>query len=221
MYSFNEIRVAIADDHPIVRSGIIRELNQHEEISIVGEAKDGDETLSIIQHKTPEILLLDVAMPGKKVLPIIVEIKKLKCCCKIIILTAHNDIATFRTLIKAGVEGYVLKEEDSDSLIEAIRAVYSGKKWISTSLAVSLAQQIDNFEIKPITQRELEVLRLLAEGKSNKEIGFDLHITSRTVEFHLSNIYNKLDIRSRIDAVLWYNTNFVSNAPVLTNERDY
>ena len=111
-----------------------------------------------------------------------------------------------------------VKEEDSEYVVEAIKAVNSGKNWISSSLTMGLTQQMDDLEANTITQREQEVLCLLAEGKSNKEIGLLLHITNRTVEFHLSNIYKKLKISSRIEAVLWYSTNLVSNSPVLIDE---
>jgi DNA-binding NarL/FixJ family response regulator len=198
-------RIIIADDHPIVRSGIRAELSRHADLEVVGEATNGDDVLPLVESLSPDIVLLDVNMPGKRTIDILTELQQAGGKCKVLILTAYGDTATILGVLRSGAVGYVLKDEDPFSIPEAIRTVIGGGIWISETIS----QQLNGFDNQGVpgkteilTNRERQVLSLVAAGKTNREIALLLCTTDRTVEFHIGNILQKFDVKKRIEAVL-------------------
>jgi DNA-binding NarL/FixJ family response regulator len=199
-------RILIADDHPIVRSGIRAELSRHADLEVVGEATNGDDVLALVADLSPDVLLLDVNMPGKRTIEIILELKNQGGKCKVLILTAYGDTATILGVLRSGATGYVLKDEDPFSLPEAIRTVIGGGIWVSETISQQLAilkVKANQEKGEILTNRERQVLSLVAAGKTNREIAQLLCTTDRTIEFHMGNILQKFDVKKRIEAVLW------------------
>lgn len=201
------IRIVIADDHPIVRSGIRAELSRHPDLEVVGEALNGDEALRLAQELRPDILLLDINMPGLRAIKVLQEVKREAQACRVLVLTAYGDTATILGMIQAGADGYLLKGEESSAIPEAIREILAGETWLSRSVSrqlVSIVRGEKNAKTGAhLTAREEEVLRLLGEGDTNKEIAAVLSTSERTIEFHVSNILEKLGVKSRVEAVVW------------------
>jgi len=199
------IRVLLADDHPIVRSGIRNELAHYPDIEVIGEAIDGNEALSLTDKLQPDVLLLDLNMPGPKATQIIRTLKTSSNPPRILVLTAYSDSGTILGMLTAGVHGYLLKDEEPGMIIEGIRAVVQGKIWLSNVITQSLVGQTVKEESNPphemLSQRELDVLRLIAQGGSNQRIATELSISSRTVRFHVENILSKLNVSNRTEAV--------------------
>lgn len=205
------IQVVIADDHPIVRSGIRSELARHPDFEVVGEALNGDEALQLTLELNPDVLLLDVNMPGLKAINVVEELKSRPISCKVLVLTAYGDTATILGMLKVGVDGYLLKDEDPFIIPEAIRGVLDGKTWLSHTVSeklVSIAQgKAETIGGVELTRREREVLRLLSQGSTNKEIAMYLQTSERTVEFHVGNILDKLGVKCRLEAAVWAKAN--------------
>lgn len=200
------IRVLIADDHPIVRSGLRGELAYDEGVVVVGEALNGDEALRLAQELQPDVLLLDVNMPGMKAIQVLKEVKRLLPACRVLVLTAYGDSGTVLGMLKGGADGYLLKDEDPLVIHEAIRAVAGGQTWLSQAVSEQLVLLTRGETATlgdTLTRREQEVLHLIGEGKSNLEIAQTLSLAERTVEFHVSNLLKKLGVRSRVEAVVW------------------
>jgi DNA-binding NarL/FixJ family response regulator len=201
------IRVVVADDHPIVRRGITSELSRAADIVVVGEAVDGDEALRLAQGLVPDVLVLDISMPGLHVVEVLHLIALQPAPPRILILTAHNDLEYVREMLKAGVKGYLLKEEDPATIIAAVRAIARGGTWLSADVAMSVLNHAVGEPAETsdprLSTREAEVLRLLSTGKHNQEIGAALGIHERTVRYHLHNIYDKLGVQWRGEAIAW------------------
>jgi DNA-binding NarL/FixJ family response regulator len=201
-----KIRIVIADDHAIVRSGIRNELKRHSDFEVAGEAMNGDDAIRLVYELKPDILLLDINMPGRKVIDIVQEIKNQTDLCRILVLSAHGDIPTIIGMLKAGVNGYILKDEDPEVLSEAIHSILMGDTWLSPGVSDRLFTIINNIDgindNKTFTKRELEVLGKIASGNTNREIAGGLHMSERTVEFHIGNILKKFGAKSRLEAVL-------------------
>lgn len=201
------IHVLIADDHPIVRSGVRSELERSGEFDVVGEALDGDQALHLAQELKPDVLMLDVNMPGMKAIQVLHALKEDAEGPRVLVLTAYNDPGTVIGLLKAGADGYLLKDEDPFVIPEAVLAVSKGETWLSPTIpaeVVSMMQEDRDAAIgEKLTEREQEVLRFLEEGRTNKEIAMTLQTSERTVEFHVSNILAKLGVKSRLEAALW------------------
>ena len=198
-------RILIADDHPLFREGLRRIFSEKSGTEAVGEAADGREVLKLLQELalkklTPQIVTLDISMPSLRGIEIIQELKATYPEMKILVLTMHKDKEHFYQSMSAGADGYLVKNEPETELFAAIKKIRQGKKYVSPSMSEELAGALDAaWEIfqKPIlTIREIEVLKLIAEGKSNKEIGVLLSISVHTVENHRANIMNKLSLRS-------------------------
>lgn len=202
-----KIRVLIADDHPIVRSGVRNELAYYGGFEVVGEALDGDQALRLAQELEPDVLMLDVNMPGMKAIQVLRTLKEASHGIRILVLTAYNDPGTVIGLLKAGADGYLLKDEDPALISEAVRAVSKGETWLSPTIpeeVVAIVRESQGTSIgEALTDRELEVLRFLEEARTNKEIALALQTSERTVEFHVSNILAKLGVKSRLEAALW------------------
>lgn len=202
------IRVVIADDHPIVRSGIRSELARHPaEFEVVGEAVNGDEALSLTRELHPDVLMLDVNMPGLKAIEVLKEVKNHSLACQVLILTAYGDTATILGMLNAGADGYLLKDDDPVILSEAIYTVVKGGTWFSQAVSEKLISAVKGKQEAvlggTLTKREREILHFLSEGSTNKEIAVALQTSERTVEFHVSNILSKLGVKGRWEAVIW------------------
>jgi len=200
-------RVLIADDHPIVRSGIRAELDRHADFEVIGEAVTADEVLENVGKAPIDVIVLDISMPGVKAAEVIKRIGKSHPDIKILILTAHGRKGTIMSMLKAGAHGYVLKDEDPDVVPDAIRAVMKGKNWVSASVATHMMGKLREGKKKSnsgvLTDRELEVIRLISDGLTTKDIAARLNIADRTVEFNVSNIYDKLGVNTRASIVRW------------------
>lgn len=201
------IRVIIADDHPIVRSGVRNELTRHSDLEVVGEALNGDEALSLVYTLQPDILLLDIHMPGKRANDIVQELRAQADFCRILVLSAHGDIPTIIGMLKAGVSGYILKDEDPMVISEAIRAVQLGDTWLSPGVSDRLSNILSdsddpNSGNNQLTKRELQVLQAISAGNTSREIATQLHMAERTVEFHITNLLRKLGAKGRLEAAM-------------------
>ncbi len=205
-----KITVVIADDHAIVREGIKNLVELSEEFEVVGLAENGKKALSICKKENPDILLLDISMPSMSGIETIKRLLKAKANTKVIALTIHDEKAYLVETLSLGVKGYVLKDADSDILLEAIKEVANGKEYIYPSMRkyldkktkkMILSGKTDVFEL--LTSRELEVIKFLAEGMSNKEISDTLYISEKTVKNHISNIFKKLGINDRTSAAMY------------------
>ena len=199
------IRVLIADDHKMVREGLRRILEFDGEIQVIDEADNGEECIKKIRSSKPDIVLLDINMPVMNGIEALQEIRKKKLKTKVIILTVHNEIEYLLRAVDIGIDGYVLKDSDAHELIRAVTSVYEGDKFIQPSLIPLLnskliARDLDAERLEQLSKREIEVLKLVAVGMFNKEIGVELGISERTVKNHLSSIFKKIDSSDRTQA---------------------
>ena len=203
------INVVIADDHKMVREGIRQLLEFDGKIKVIGEAGNGLECLELLKNgELPDVLLLDINMPEMNGLEVLENIRKNKINIKVMILTVHNEI---EYLIKANdmnVNGYILKDSESDILKNAINCVCNGENYIQPSLipllnAKMIDRDSDTIKIESLTKRELEVLKNLSYGMYNKEIAEKLDISERTVKNHISNIFKKLEVTDRTQAAVF------------------
>ena len=203
-----QIRIVIADDHSMIREGLKQLLELEGDIQVVAEAGNGEECLKIIEKVKPDVVLLDINMPvmnGLKMLEVLRNSKNKKQ--KVLILTIHNEIDYLMKAVDIGVEGYVLKDAESAILKKAICTVHSGEKYIDFSMVPMLnekiAQEKEKVEDEKLTRREIEVLKLLAEGLFNKEIAYKLSISEKTVKNHVSNIFKKIGVFDRTQAAVY------------------
>lgn len=202
------IRVLIADDHKMVREGLRRILEFDGEIQVIDEADNGEECIKKIRSSKPDIVLLDINMPVMNGIEALQEIRKKKLKTKVIILTVHNEIEYLLRAVDIGIDGYVLKDSDAHELIRAVTSVYEGDKFIQPSLIPLLnskliARDLDAVRLEQLSKREIEVLKLVAVGMFNKEIGVELGISERTVKNHLSSIFKKIDSSDRTQAAVF------------------
>lgn len=202
------IRVLIADDHKMVREGLRRILEFDGEIQVIDEADNGEECIKKIRSSKPDIILLDINMPVMNGIEALQEIRKKKLKTKVIILTVHNEIEYLLRAVDIGIDGYVLKDSDAHELIRAVTSVYEGDKFIQPSLIPLLnskliARDLDAERLEQLSKREIEVLKLVAVGMFNKEIGVELGISERTVKNHLSSIFKKIDSSDRTQAAVF------------------
>jgi DNA-binding NarL/FixJ family response regulator len=201
-------RVLLAEDHTMFRQGIKKILEEAEDLKIVGEVSDGLELLEFLKNHPADILILDISMPGLRGIEAAYEAKKIRPNLKVLMLTMHKNTEYLYHSMNAGAEGYLIKEDSDTELLSAIRKVLRGERYVSRNLSLELTDdfiQRDRGEFRrPIDRlsiREREVLKLLAEGNSSKEIADLLFISSRTAEHHRANIKKKLDLRSTADLV--------------------
>lgn len=202
------IRVLIADDHKMVREGLRHILEFDGEIQVIDEADNGEECIKKIRSSKPDIVLLDINMPVMNGIEALQEIRKKKLKTKVIILTVHNEIEYLLRAVDIGIDGYVLKDSDAHELIRAVTSVYEGDKFIQPSLIPLLnskliARDLDAERLEQLSKREIEVLKLVAVGMFNKEIGVELGISERTVKNHLSSIFKKIDSSDRTQAAVF------------------
>ena len=206
-----KIKILLAEDHVVVREGT-RELVQHEpDMEVVGEASDGEEAIELATKLRPDVVVMDIAMPKLNGIEATKRIKALNPATVVLILTAYENDQYIFALLEAGAAGYLLKNVRGRELINAIRAVYAGESVLHPTIArrviVRLTSPVSSpteaQAIEPLSEREMEVLNLAAKGISNKDIAEQLSLSPRTVQAHLGNIFNKLGVASRTEAVLY------------------
>lgn len=193
------IQILIAEDHAVVRQGLAAIIRDEADMVVVAQAMDGQQAIELYDQHQPDVVLMDLKMPRLEGVEAIGQIRTTAPHAKIIILTTYDGDEDIYRGLQAGARGYLLKDATAEELLNAIRLVHQGQKYIPSQVAVKLAERINSTEL---TDRELEVLRLLVIGKSNQEIGTALSISERTVKFHVNNIFNKLGVSDRTQAVI-------------------
>jgi DNA-binding NarL/FixJ family response regulator len=203
-----KIRVLLADDHVLVRQGIRQFLEEAGDIEVVAEASDGDEALRLAEVHRPDLAVLDIRMPSGSGVEATRRIKERWPDARVLILTAYDDDPYVFALLQAGADGYVLKTASADELVRAVHSIHQGKSALSPEIAAKVIRQVKSgrpgaasAQVEPLTERELDVIRLAARGQTNRQIGIELGISHRTVQGHLASIYGKLDVNSRTEAV--------------------
>lgn len=207
----DKIKVLIADDHSMVRQGLKQILELEEDIEVIAQASNGEEAVKLARDYIPDIVLMDINMPGVSGLQAIKELKQEKSLFKVIVLTIHQDREYLFKTLQMGAEGYVLKDAEPSVLIEAIRNVNNGQSFIQPNMTRELVREFnrvtlhekDRTEENSLTSREVEVLELIAEGMINKEIAKQLYISEKTVKNHVSNIFKKLNVSDRTQAAIY------------------
>ncbi|MBX3171962.1 MAG: response regulator transcription factor [Candidatus Eremiobacteraeota bacterium] len=198
------LNLMVADDHPLVRSGVRATLSQSEEIKVIAEAHDFAEAVEMLRKIKPDILLLDVEMPGGKAENLILTARELQPDIKILILTSHAEAATIRALMKAKISGYLLKDEAPEHLLQAVRVLGSGATWFSHGVMEKMMHSTDaEDDLVALSPRERQILRLLAQAKDNATIADELSLAEQTVRNHVSTLYSKLGVSSRVEAIVW------------------
>ncbi|MEA3377136.1 MAG: response regulator transcription factor [Chloroflexota bacterium] len=205
------ISVLLADDHAVVRQGTRELLEREKGIDVVAEASDGKEAVQKAIKKRPDVVVMDFAMPELNGIEATRQIKAVAPGVAILVLTAYDNDQYIFAFLEAGAAGYLLKDIQVDQLIDAIRAVHAGESVLHPTIARKVINRFAQSDEVPytghtpldqLTERELEVLRLAAKGMSNREIGRDLTISVRTVQTHLTNMFNKMGVGSRTEAVV-------------------
>lgn len=207
----SKIKVMIADDHAMVRQGLKTILELEEDICVVAQAANGEEAVSMAKEKRPDVTLMDINMPILNGLQAIKILKEENDQYKIIVLTLHQDREYLFKTLQLGCEGYILKDAESTVLIEAIRSVHNNQTYIQPNMTGELVKEFnrvtlieqDKSTTNNLTNREVEVLKLIAEGMINKEIAKTLYISEKTVKNHISNIFKKLDVNDRTQAAIY------------------
>jgi DNA-binding NarL/FixJ family response regulator len=203
-----KIKVMIADNHSLVREGLVHLLEYDGNFEVIAEASDGLDCLEKLKDVTPDVLLLDINMPEKTGIEVLQELRNNRSRVKVLILTVHNEIEYLMKAIEIGVDGYILKDTESSELKRAIISIFNGETYIQPNLIPAMNNRlinrdIDEIRIKSLTKREMEVLITVANGMSNKEIAANLHISERTVKNHISNIFKKIDVSDRTQAAVF------------------
>jgi len=202
------IGILIADDHPVVREGLVAMFSNIPDLEVVGQAKDGVEAVDMARTLKPDVILLDLVMPRKDGLAAIAEIKQDNPEARILVVTSFTEDDKVFPAIKSGALGYLLKDAPPETLLQAIRDVHRGESSLHPTIARKLIQEINSPPRlppteEPLTEREVAVLRLIARGLTNLDIATSLGITERTVRFHVSNILSKLHLANRTQVALY------------------
>jgi DNA-binding NarL/FixJ family response regulator len=202
------IRVLIADDHAVVREGLRAFLALQEDIEVVAEAQDGEEAVSAVERLTPDVALVDLVMPRLDGIAAIRRMRELRPETRVIVLTSFVDEEKMLPAVRAGASGYLLKDVQPQELVEAIRTVHGGATLLHPAVVEELVREVSRDDARqpadnPLTEREREVLALIARGRANKAIAFELGVAEKTVKTHVSNILAKLNLTDRTQAALY------------------
>ena len=209
------IRVLIADDHPIVREGLRRLLSLEEDIDIVGEVGDGEAVIASVEQCEPDVVLLDLRMPGMDGLTALQRLRKMNRKTKVLVLTASEDKNEFVEAMKLGCSGIVLKQTAAELVVKSIRKVHSGEIWLDSHTTAAVMRQfasphepgapggVRSRDRSPLSQREREIVGLVAQGYKNKEMAEKMFISEQTVKNHLHNIFDKLGVSDRLELALY------------------
>jgi two-component system NarL family response regulator len=192
------IRVLIAEDHSLVRRGLAAIINMEDDVTVVGEAGDGEEAIAAWRRLRPDVVLMDLRMPKLEGVEAIKRIRAEDPKAGIIVLTTFDHDEDIYAGLRAGAKAYLLKDVQPEELLGCIRAVHSGQAYLQPKVAAKLVQRVQE---QQLTEREEQILKLLAEGKSNRAIGQSLHISESTVKSHLKSLFVKLDATSRAEAI--------------------
>ena len=195
----NTIRVLVVDDHPVVRQGLVTMLEEAPDILVVEQAENGREALAVFRQQQPDVTLMDLRMPQMDGVAAITAICAEFPAARIIVLTTYDSDEEIYQGLRSGAKGYLLKDAEPQELLSAIRAVYKGQKHIPPHVGAKLLERMTSPEL---SDRELEVLQLITTGKSTQAISKALHITERTVNFHINHILSKLGVEDRTQAVI-------------------
>jgi DNA-binding NarL/FixJ family response regulator len=209
-----QIRVVIADDHPIVRDGLKKLLKLESDIDVVGEAGDGREVLEVVQELDPDVLLLDLRMPNLDGLSALQALQQTNRRTRVIVLTASEDKNEFVQAMKLGCSGIVLKQTAPELIVKSIRKVNAGEIWLDSHTTAAVMRQFSSAqeaasgsgkgrERSPLSQREREIVALVAQGYKNKEMAEKMFISEQTVKNHLHNIFDKLGVSDRLELALY------------------
>ncbi len=209
------LKLLLADDHAVVRAGTRELLERQPDLNIIGEAADGEEAVRLTHELQPDVVVMDVRMPKMSGVEATRRIKAQCPNVRVLVLTAHDDDEYVFALLQAGANGYLLKTAEIDKVVEAIRAVAEGQSMLAPTVAGKVVAQFTSGKSLPdvmadshnqfdgLTERELGILKLVGKGLSNKQIGKKIFISDRTVQAHLSNIFSKLGVSSRTEAVMY------------------
>jgi len=207
----DKIRILLADDHALVREGTKELLEREDDLEVVAEAGDGKTAVQLATKQRPDVVIMDFAMPKLNGIEATRQIKAIDPSIAVLVLTAYDNEQYIFAFLEAGAAGYLLKDAHIDELIKAIRAVHAGESILHPAIARKVinrfARPAEKYgkeaALNQLTKRELEVLKLAAKGMSNREIALELSISVRTVQTHLSNIFTKIGVGSRIEAVIY------------------
>jgi len=207
----DKIRILLADDHALVREGTKELLEREDDLEVVAEASDGKTAVQLATKQRPDVVIMDFAMPKLNGIEATRQIKAIDPSIAVLVLTAYDNEQYIFAFLEAGAAGYLLKDAHIDELIKAIRAVHAGESILHPAIARKVINRFaqpaekrgKENALDQLTKRELEVLKLAAKGMSNREIALDLSISVRTVQTHLSNIFTKIGVGSRIEAVIY------------------
>ena len=206
----NKIKVIIADDHALFREGTHSLINQEKDMEVIGEASDGDESIKLVSKLRPHVVLMDIAMPRVNGIEATRRIKADFPSTAVLILTAYDNDQYITALLEAGAAGYLLKNVSGSDLVNAIRAVHAGEAVLHPTIAKKVFSRLGSVgrdtdthkQLDDLSEREMEILRLAAKGMSNQDIAAQLFLSRRTIQAHLANIFRKMDVGSRTEAVL-------------------
>ena len=212
------IRIVIADDHRILRAGLITLLSADPNLQVVGEATNGDEALATARKLRPDIIMMDIGMPGNETLEATRQVIASVPETRVLMLTMHEDTSLLQECLRAGVYGYIIKRAAESELMDAIYAIHRGIIYIHPSLMPSLVAgpqkttPAGSSHVETLTAREIDVLKMIVQGHTNRQIAEELNLSVRTVETHRSNIMDKLNLHSRVDLVRYaYKHKLVKN----------
>ena len=200
------IRILVADDHPLFREGVVHSLASERDIAVVGQATSGEEALRLARDLLPDVVLLDLNMPGWGGLATAAKLATACPAIKVIMLTVVEDEDKLLAAFSAGARGYVLKGVSARELAEVVRGVERGEVYVSPSLAASILVALTHNRpadpLGELTEREHDILKLVGEGLTNREIGERIHLSEKTIKHYVTNILQKLQVRSRVEAAL-------------------
>jgi len=188
----------LVDDHALLRTGVANIINQEPDLEVIAEAGDGVEALEAWERHRPDVMLLDLRMPRMEGVEVVRRIRERDPRALVIVLTTYDTDDEIERALKAGAKAYVLKDVSADDLVSSIRTVLAGKTYIAPAAAAKLAEGVTRVQLTP---REMATLRLMADGKANKEIASALDISERTVKTHLGHLFDKLGVTSRTEAI--------------------